>query len=78
MEDAPLISVSAYTGENIDLLRKTLLDMAETCEEPDHEKALARLPIDRVFSVAGHGTVITGTLVEGCIKKATSLCSTPP
>lgn len=77
LEDAPLIPVSAYTGENIDLLKETLLDMAETCEEPDHEKALARLPIDRVFSVAGHGTVITGTLVEGCIEKGDVLMLYP-
>ena len=73
LEDAPMISVSAYTGNNIDKLRNAILDMAETIEGPPTDKSLARLPVDRVFTIAGHGTVVTGTLVEGSIEKGDAL-----
>ena len=69
LEDAPMIPVSAYTGDNIEKLRTTILDMAETIDGPPRDKSLARLPVDRVFTIAGHGTVVTGTLVEGSIEK---------
>ena len=77
LEDAPMISVSAYTGDNIDKLRNTILDMAETIEGPPRDKSLARLPVDRVFTIAGHGTVVTGTLVEGSIEKGDTLSLYP-
>lgn len=73
LEDAPMIPVSAYTGDNIDKLRNTILDMAETVDGPPTDKSLARLPVDRVFTIAGHGTVVTGTLVEGSIEKGDTL-----
>lgn len=77
LEDAPLIPVSAYTGENIDGLREALLDMAETCEAAAKDKSLTRLPVDRIFTVAGHGTVVTGTLVEGTVEKGDVLVLHP-
>lgn len=73
LEDAPMISVSAYTGDNIDELRNMILDMAETVGGPPTDKSLARLPVDRVFTITGHGTVVTGTLVEGSIEKGDTL-----
>ena len=77
LEEAPLIPVSAYTGENIDRLREALLDMAETCEAAAKDKSLTRLPVDRIFTVAGHGTVVTGTLVEGTVEKGDTLLLYP-
>ncbi|MDY3118993.1 MAG: selenocysteine-specific translation elongation factor [Peptoniphilus sp.] len=77
LEGAPLFPVSAYTGENVDALTEAILDMAETCDAPECDKALTRLPVDRVFSVAGHGTVITGTLIEGAVEKGDPLLLYP-
>lgn len=77
LEDAPMIPVSAYTGDNIEKLRTTILDMAETIDGPPRNKSLARLPVDRVFTIAGHGTVVTGTLVEGSIEKGDVLSLYP-
>ncbi|MDY6045146.1 MAG: selenocysteine-specific translation elongation factor [Peptoniphilus sp.] len=77
LEEAPIIPVSAYTGENVEKLRETLLDMAEEIEAPSRDKGLSRLPVDRVFTVAGHGTVVTGTLVEGTVEKGDTLMLYP-
>ena len=61
---APIFPVSAVTGEGLAALREWLY---ETAGEPSsrREQALFRLPIDRVFSVAGAGIVVTGTVHAG-------------
>lgn len=61
---APIIKVSSLTGEGIDQLKKALTEIAETIP-PRPETGFPRLPIDRVFSVTGFGTVVTGTLISG-------------
>lgn len=66
LKGAPIIAVSALTGEGI----PELLDMIETVAASVEEKPIlghARLPIDRVFTIAGFGTVVTGTLWSGQI-----------
>ena len=65
LEQAELIRVSSYTGENIDVLREKIVAMAKQAGRRREEKELFRLPIDRVFTMEGFGTVVTGTLVEG-------------
>lgn len=65
LEQAELIRVSSYTGENIDVLRQKIVTMAKQAGKRREEKELFRLPIDRVFTMEGFGTVITGTLIEG-------------
>ena len=65
LEQAELIRVSSYTGENIDVLRQKIVVMAKQAGRRREEKELFRLPIDRVFTMEGFGTVVTGTLVEG-------------
>lgn len=65
LEQAELIRVSSYTGENIDVLRQKIVTMAKQAGKRREEKELFRLPIDRVFTMEGFGTVVTGTLVEG-------------
>jgi len=57
-------------------LRHTLVDLARSVRERDREGHV-RLPIDRVFSVKGFGTVVTGTLVSGTIHDETELVVLP-
>ncbi len=64
LEGAPIIPVSAYTGSGIDRLREALYDLCQKAAEKDTAKPF-RLPVDRVFTIEGFGTVVTGTLIEG-------------
>ncbi len=65
-ENSPIIPVSAITGMNLDLLADTI--DKETFSIKEHnDQAPFRLNVDRVFTMKGHGTVITGTLLEGTI-----------
>lgn len=66
MEKADRIQVSAYTGKNIDVLKQMIVDKVRAAGVRRQEKELFRLPIDRVFTMEGFGTVVTGTLLEGC------------
>lgn len=68
LEHAPVIRVSSYTGENIDLLRETIITMVSDLGSRRREQELFRLPVDRVFTTEGFGTVITGTLQEGMVR----------
>ncbi len=68
LEAAPVFEVSSYTGEGIDELKEMILDMAETCEDRRTDRELMRMPIDRVFTISGFGTVITGTMMEGSVR----------
>ncbi|MEO1644925.1 MAG: selenocysteine-specific translation elongation factor, partial [Chloroflexota bacterium] len=61
LENAPILRISAHTGEGIDDLVNTLTEHLSTLpQRTDYNQP--RLPIDRVFSVDGFGTVVTGTL----------------
>ena len=62
----PMIPVSVLTGTGLDELKKALTQLASEIPSRD-STALPRLPIDRVFSVKGFGTVVTGTMVSGTI-----------
>ena len=64
LEEAPIIPVSAVTGEGLQDLIASLERLVEQVEERS-SVGLLRLPIDRVFTMKGFGTVITGTLVSG-------------
>jgi len=66
LEHAPIVTVSARTGDNLDLLKKEIRDRALTIT-PKTSGGLFRLPIDRVFTLKGFGTVITGTAISGTI-----------
>ncbi len=68
IEGAPIVPVSATTGSGIDELLKTLDSIAG--EAPSRQANLPmRLPVDRVFTIAGAGTVITGTMWSGQVAK---------
>jgi selenocysteine-specific elongation factor len=64
LERAPVVAVSARTGEGLDALRDVLRAIGETAAGRP-ESGPARLPVDRVFSMRGFGTVVTGTLAAG-------------
>jgi selenocysteine-specific elongation factor len=66
LENSPIIAVSSKTGENLDTLKKEIRDIALRVA-PKNTGGLFRLPIDRVFSLKGFGTVITGTAISGRI-----------
>lgn len=61
---APMVAVSAVTGEGLEGLKRTLEDLAPAVT-PKDPSGFVRLPVDRVFTVAGFGTVVTGTLFSG-------------
>jgi selenocysteine-specific elongation factor len=65
LEGAPIVDVSASTGHGIDELRVALDDMLDRVPEP--EAARERLYVDRVFTIKGAGTVMTGTLTGDCL-----------
>lgn len=67
LEEAPAVHVSSYTGQGIDELKNMVYDMIGTLEDRNTDPGLLRIPIDRVFTISGFGTVITGTLTQGCI-----------
>ena len=66
MAKAPIIAVSAVTGQGLDDL-KVALDRVLDDTEARTDVGRPRLPIDRVFTMSGFGTVVTGTLVDGSI-----------
>lgn len=72
LEAAPVCAVSARTGEGIDDLKQALKKIAS--DIPAREsKTIARLPIDRSFTMKGFGAVVTGTLVAGEISEGTEM-----
>ena len=68
LENAEIIPVSSVTGEGIDVLVKSIDRLSDEIPEKDFNGSF-RLPVDRVFTVSGFGTVITGTLISGSISE---------
>ncbi|CAH2030236.1 selenocysteine-specific translation elongation factor [Trichlorobacter ammonificans] len=66
LEGAPIIAVSSRSGEGLACLTAELARLAEGSATKDREGNF-RLPVDRVFTVAGFGTVVTGTLLAGTV-----------
>jgi selenocysteine-specific elongation factor len=65
---APIVEVSVRTGEGLGLLKLELAKAAAEATQKDSE-APFRLPVDRVFTMKGFGTVVTGTLISGRLRK---------
>lgn len=76
LENAPVVRVSSVTGEGIVALKKEIEKMVSALPERD-TKGIPRLPIDRVFSLQGFGTIITGTLISGTLHKGDALAIYP-
>ena len=73
---APIVAVSAVNGTGLEELKQAIAAMVSEIQ-PRDSKALARLPIDRVFTMKGFGTVVTGTLISGTIRKEEELEAFP-
>ena len=69
---SPLVAASSLTGVGLDEVKAALAGIALEVASKD-SAALARLPVDRVFTMKGFGTVVTGTLVAGTIRKEEEL-----
>jgi selenocysteine-specific elongation factor len=67
-----IVAVSSLTGAGLDALKRAIVAVAAEVQ-PRDSLALARLPIDRVFTMKGFGTVVTGTLVAGTISREDEL-----
>jgi selenocysteine-specific elongation factor len=72
LEGCAIVPVSSETGEGIDELKATLARVAGEIEWPEDDD-LFRLPIDRVFSITGHGTVVTGSVLSGDVQAGDTL-----
>lgn len=76
LENAPIIPVSVYEQQGLEVLKQTLEKLCKELPERA-ESGQFRLPIDRVFSLKGFGTVVTGTLMEGKLKKEQNIVLYP-
>jgi selenocysteine-specific elongation factor len=72
LENSEIVSVSALKSTGLDELKRQLVRIASNLPARD-SAAITRLPIDRVFTMKGFGTVVTGTLVAGTIHKEDEL-----
>lgn len=76
LENKPILPVSSYTGQGIEELRQALYRLVQGAGEKNMRVPF-RLPVDRVFSVDGFGTVVTGTLIEGAMHEGDPAELTP-
>lgn len=67
LQNAPILSVSARTGAGIPALIYTIVKIGASASDTNVENAPFRLPVDRVFSKEGFGTVVTGALTGGTV-----------
>ncbi|MBQ3496830.1 MAG: selenocysteine-specific translation elongation factor, partial [Oscillospiraceae bacterium] len=67
LAEAPMVCVSSRTGEGLDALKEEIVRLVDGAEERSKNRPF-RLPVDRVFTIDGFGTVVTGTLAEGEIR----------
>ena len=72
LENAQIMEASVYANKGIDELKSALYALVKQAEQKDMSKAF-RIPVDRIFSIDGFGTVITGTLIEGSVNKGDSV-----
>ncbi len=82
LEEAPVITVDALSGRGLDALRTALLEQLKSVDwqkvERLSETRVFQLPVDRVFTLRGFGTVVTGTVVSGRISRDDSVSLVPP
>ena len=67
LQDAPIIAVDSISGEGISEVKEKLVELSEIVESKSTE-GIPRLPVDRIFSITGFGTIVTGTLASGTFK----------
>lgn len=69
LEGAPVVKVSAATGQGLDELTDTIQQLMSDEVVAKDTQTIPRLPIDRAFTLPGFGTIITGTLISGTITR---------
>ncbi len=74
---APIVAVSSVTRDGLDELLSTI-DRLLTVTSPRKDTGRPRLPIDRVFTIAGSGTIVTGTLIDGSLSVGQEVEIVPP
>jgi selenocysteine-specific elongation factor len=77
LEGTPIVRFSAVTGEGKDALLATLAELAAQVP-PKPATGIFRLPVDRVFTIKGFGTVVTGTAISGSLKVGEAVMVYPP
>ncbi len=77
LEQAPVVKVSAATGEGLEGLVDMIEKMTRDEVTEKDVQTIPRLPVDRAFTISGFGTIITGTLVSGTITKEDTLWMYP-
>lgn len=77
LESAPLVFTSVRTGEGLDALRQELLRLPAPPRETAAGVGRCWLPVDRVFTMAGHGTVVTGTLRGASLRVGDAIAAFP-
>lgn len=76
LEESPIIHTSTVTGAGLDGLRSALRDQAGTVREKSRLD-IFRMPVDRVFTRSGIGTIVTGSIWSGEVRKGDSLLLEP-
>jgi len=77
LSQSPTIAVSAVTGEGLPDLASAMDELLSSTE-PRKDTGRPRLPIDRVFTIAGSGTVVTGTLIDSSLSLGQEIEIVPP
>ena len=75
-QDAPIFAVSSVTGYQLDVLKEAIRQSLRRLP-PRPASAPAYLPVDRVFALPGHGTIVTGTLMQGSVAAGDTLMLQP-
>lgn len=76
LEKAPILPVSSATGQGLAELRMAIFELVASLKTQKRTDIM-RLPVDRVFTLKGHGTVVTGTLVSGNCIQGEEICLMP-
>lgn len=76
LASSPILCASARTGQGLDTLRRELAELAARIPARSSD-CLMRLPVDRAFTMTGFGTVVTGTLMTGCVSVGEELVIEP-
>ncbi len=80
-EKAPMVAVDSLSGEGMEALRETLLEEVEKSMQAvtaaQSAQKVFRLPVDRIFTIKGFGTVVTGTPYSGVLKKGDTVTVHP-
>ncbi|MFC1939611.1 selenocysteine-specific translation elongation factor [Chloroflexota bacterium] len=77
LSQAPVIAVSALTGEGLPELAAAIDELLSSFE-PRKDTGRPRLPVDRVFTIAGSGTIVTGTLIDSSLSLGQEVEIVPP